>query len=500
MRIIRPITITDEMIVSCSVPEDDYAAWSEATAYVAGDRCILAHKIYEASASSTDKSPDTNADLWFEISATNRWKVFDEKVLDQTMQNASTMVNCAIFNGSGYFISLDLNHSSFSNSSFFIEFNFIVTSTSIVNVFLGSYNGSDSGIDIFLDTSGKINLRRRVASLFSDVKSDFTCLPGTEYRVGIQFNKTTGMALFYNSGLLHGDPQTVLYHDEAITSDSNFYIGRLGVSSPYLSGKLWDVNINGIFFPLSEGSGTSVYGYDGGGVVAATGDITATDINYFWGERVLGGVRYMIRPTAIFDSVALLNISASSVEITVTDQIDGIVYSLAESLTLTDQVFDLYTFFFEETENKKNFVKLDLPPYLDATITITLTGSGEVGAGEIVIGKQANLGFTEWNPSVGTKSYSSKGTDTFGNFVVVKRPYSATMSCSVFLPPSRFDFVKRRLDQFRDEPVVWVGSVDSITGENMYESMMIYGFLDSFDMVIPGPQESGYNIEIIGLT
>lgn len=79
--IIKPITVDDSNFVSSSLTEADYAAWSSATTYALGDRVIITtgqHKIYESLvASNLNNPPASSPTKWVEISATNRWKVFD---------------------------------------------------------------------------------------------------------------------------------------------------------------------------------------------------------------------------------------------------------------------------------------------------------------------------------------------------------------------------------------------------------------------------------------
>ena len=90
MKLIRPIAITDAMLTSSTVPETDYAAWSGGTAYTVGNRVILVstHKVYECLVGNTGFSPDVNltglTPKWLQISATNKWMMFDSGWGSQT--------------------------------------------------------------------------------------------------------------------------------------------------------------------------------------------------------------------------------------------------------------------------------------------------------------------------------------------------------------------------------------------------------------------------------
>lgn len=91
LRVVRPVLITPEMLVSTSVPEADYGEWSAGASYSAGDRVIVAakHKIYQSAVdANTGNNPAvaSKEPKWLEVGATNRWKAFDKSVSSQTMQ------------------------------------------------------------------------------------------------------------------------------------------------------------------------------------------------------------------------------------------------------------------------------------------------------------------------------------------------------------------------------------------------------------------------------
>lgn len=90
-KIIEPITITDSKLSYSNIVEDDYDEWSSGTTYSIGDYCIEDHKIYLCKVSNTGETPTTSSNIyddsdsenitgyWTEISATNRWRMFDGK-------------------------------------------------------------------------------------------------------------------------------------------------------------------------------------------------------------------------------------------------------------------------------------------------------------------------------------------------------------------------------------------------------------------------------------
>ncbi|WP_417660006.1 carbohydrate-binding protein [Pseudidiomarina sp.] len=95
MRIIKPVEITPAILTTSNVPETDYAAWSAATAYAVGDKAMYNHRNYEALVAHTGANPETDTSdppKWLDLGATNRWRMFDDKVGSLTEQAGSIAV------------------------------------------------------------------------------------------------------------------------------------------------------------------------------------------------------------------------------------------------------------------------------------------------------------------------------------------------------------------------------------------------------------------------
>jgi len=89
--VVKPVVITDAMLISTDVPEADYAAWSGVTTYALADRAIVVatHKIYESVQAGNLNHAVTDTDWWIEVSPTNRWKCFDTSNSTQTAKATS---------------------------------------------------------------------------------------------------------------------------------------------------------------------------------------------------------------------------------------------------------------------------------------------------------------------------------------------------------------------------------------------------------------------------
>lgn len=95
MDIIKPVTVSNSVLTSSNVTEDDYSVWSSSTTYADGANVIVVgttHKVYESLVNSNLNNDPTTDDgtNWLELGATNRWKAFDQKIADQ-VSNTDTI-------------------------------------------------------------------------------------------------------------------------------------------------------------------------------------------------------------------------------------------------------------------------------------------------------------------------------------------------------------------------------------------------------------------------
>lgn len=204
----------------------------------------------------------------------------------------------------------------------------------------------------------------------------------------------------------------------------------------------------------------------------------------------------VISPSTITNSLALLNMQATSVVITITDGISGPeIYNRTVDLNDT-AILDWYMYFFEPYDFRKDVVLTDIPPYSTAVITVSVVNTGATSAvGNLLLGNIIELGSTQYGAGVGIRDYSIKETDEFGNTTFLVRAFSKRMQAQIFLDNSSLNYVMRALTNLRAVPAVWIGSESS-----ELEPLIVYGFYRDFNIDIPYPNNSLCSIEIEGLT
>lgn len=91
LTILKPLVVTDAMLVSSTVPETDAPAYASGTTYTAGQLVMLNHVVYQSlQNANTNHNPEAaDSTWWVATGATNRWKLFDLSSSSKTAQTTS---------------------------------------------------------------------------------------------------------------------------------------------------------------------------------------------------------------------------------------------------------------------------------------------------------------------------------------------------------------------------------------------------------------------------
>lgn len=210
-----------------------------------------------------------------------------------------------------------------------------------------------------------------------------------------------------------------------------------------------------------------------------------------------GPLTVTIAPGVIVNGLTLLEMVGDSVTVSMTDGAAGpTVYTRTVSL-VTSLVTDWFQYFFEPFTQQGTLVLLDLPPYLNGRITVSLTGSGAVKLGGLVVGTVYPIGKAQLGASAGILDYSSKKVDdTTGVVKLVKGKYRKTMRVQLQVENGAINKVHDVLTGLRATPVVWVGVEDS----SDYLPLVVFGFFKDFSLSVAYPSCSYYSLEIEGMT
>ncbi len=199
-------------------------------------------------------------------------------------------------------------------------------------------------------------------------------------------------------------------------------------------------------------------------------------------------------PASLVNGMTFFNLEAQSVNVTMNDPTEGEVYNVDFDLVADSGVNNWYLYYFEPILRQGTVAVLDLPPYIAATITVTITNVGETAkCGLLSFGAQAQLGITNYSSGIGITDYSRKERDQFGNALIVQRNFSKRADYSVTVATSYVGYVQDQLSQLRTVPLSWIGAEE-------YESTVIYGYFKDFSVVLSNPSTSLLSIDVEGLT
>jgi hypothetical protein len=204
-----------------------------------------------------------------------------------------------------------------------------------------------------------------------------------------------------------------------------------------------------------------------------------------------------ITSTLVFDAVlttvGLLGLVADEAQITYTDPVEGLVYD--ETITLTDiGVTDWWEFFFLDYESLDTAVFDGIPPYLEATMVITisrLNPSDTASCGRVVAGPLADLAVTNYGTDIGNISYSTKERDEFGNLQIVVRRSVKRVGYDVTIDTPLVSYVQRALSAIDSIPTLFIGDAD-------FSSTIVFGVYRDFTINLSGVSVCSGTIEVEG--
>jgi len=200
-----------------------------------------------------------------------------------------------------------------------------------------------------------------------------------------------------------------------------------------------------------------------------------------------------IKDGVVNNSLALFNITgATNINVTVTDPVDGIVYTKNTLLLNNSQVLGWYYYYFSPIITKSDFIALDLPAYPLATIKITIDGQN-ISIGNFIVGNKLNIGVAKYGTSVQLLTFNRKDVDSFGNTVVKKGRTSKLVSFDVGILKNNVNYVFDTISSITSVPAVWVGAGDT------NDPTIVFGYYKDYQNNISSPTITDATITIEGL-
>jgi hypothetical protein len=141
------------------------------------------------------------------------------------------------------------------------------------------------------------------------------------------------------------------------------------------------------------------------------------------------------------------------------------------------------------SDGSVNFFDL---PTGSGSITITISGSGTVSVGTMLVGNLTGLGNSGEAPTAGITDYSRKEVDDFGDTTIVERAWAKRMATKALIKNASVDKVCNRIAALRGAPVLWMADEGT-------DSLSVYGFFKDFSIEV-GESVSTLSLSIEGLS
>lgn len=204
---------------------------------------------------------------------------------------------------------------------------------------------------------------------------------------------------------------------------------------------------------------------------------------------------YVVALSTTITTIAVLNLTAvTSVRVRLNDPTFGSVYDTTIYASNIIPSSGWYEFLLGTRTTTAVVIFNDIPLYPAATVTVDFVGQANMAFGVLLFGRATTIGQSvNLGASVSIRDFSRKEQNDFGDTVLVKRAYAKKASFSLRLLSSDVDSVVEFLSSIRSTPCLWIGST-------LYNSTVIFGIYEDFDVVISYSTESVCSLNLLGLT
>lgn len=156
-----------------------------------------------------------------------------------------------------------------------------------------------------------------------------------------------------------------------------------------------------------------------------------------------------------------------------------------------------WDYFFTDLEYREDFI-FSYPRYaLNSRLKIEILWlpDEETEIGMCCLGSKLDLGITAKSPSIGISDYSIKETDSMGRTYLKQGSFARENDMEFWLRSSQVDSIRRRLEAVRGTASIFNGNNQS----SNEESLITYGYIKDFNIIIPGEHYSRCSLSIAGL-
>lgn len=201
----------------------------------------------------------------------------------------------------------------------------------------------------------------------------------------------------------------------------------------------------------------------------------------------------VLTASQITGGLYLGGVTADEIVVTMTDPVEGIVYTKTQSMIQSNSGSSFYNWGFARIRRKNFFLAIDLPMYYTGIVQVEIKKPGATAkCGMLALGPLTNFGFTLFGLGVEDKDYSSTRFEVDGASETTTRGYSKLMSLDCKIYNDLIDTSIDDMRTFRQRNVVWIGS-------HLYGHSVVFGKYSNFKNIISDEKFSRMALKIDGV-
>lgn len=209
-----------------------------------------------------------------------------------------------------------------------------------------------------------------------------------------------------------------------------------------------------------------------------------------WADSITVSVNYTERPTRLYFG----NIEAQYVDVEMRDSGDNVLYTQRFQMYENTGTPSYFSFFTARLQRKTDLLISGFPPFANCKFNITIVNTGATAkCGVMLVGYAEYVGVTQLGLVLGTRDFSVKRRNDFGDYEILQRAFSKYGEAAVLVNNSGIDRVIQMLANYRATATLFIAS-------NLYASSLIYGFYDDYTNAVSYQEASLLNIRMEGLT
>lgn len=192
------------------------------------------------------------------------------------------------------------------------------------------------------------------------------------------------------------------------------------------------------------------------------------------------------------DTIALYNVTAQNVSIIVNS--NGATYFSKTYYLYDSQSWGWIDYYCGDKKNKTKVI-CKIPIMMQSNTRIVVDNNNfYTQIGVLIAGKSVYIGTSLYAPKITMQDFSRKNTDTFGRTSLVPGFFTQEISCDIFLPTPDIDRINNILPALRAKPVFF-----DFNNNTAFESLIVYGWIDAYEVIVKDNFKALLNINMKGL-